>query len=61
MVEVGTIAPRFSLFDEREREVKLPTTGEVSWLLADGPFTYFRGRVSGWSADSDAESAGVGR
>ncbi len=37
--------------------VRLPTTGEVSWLLSDGPFTYFRGRVTGWSAYSNAESA----
>jgi hypothetical protein len=41
--------------------VRLPTTGEVSWLLPDGPFTYFRGRVTGWSADGDAESGGVRR
>jgi hypothetical protein len=41
--------------------VRLPTTGEVSWLLPDGPITYFRGRISAWSADSDSESAGVGR
>jgi uncharacterized protein DUF6544 len=41
--------------------VRLPATAEVSWLLSDGPFTYFRGRVTGWSADSDAEFDGVGR
>ena len=41
--------------------VRLPATAEVSWLLSDGPFTYFRGRVTGWSADSDAESDGVRR
>jgi hypothetical protein len=41
--------------------VRLPTTGEVSWLLADGPFTYFRGRVTGWSVDGDAELDGVRR
>ena len=41
--------------------VRLPATAEVSWLLSDGPFTYFRGRVTGWSADSDAEFGGVGR
>jgi Family of unknown function (DUF6544) len=35
--------------------VRLPTTGEVSWLLSDGPFTYFRGRVTRWSIDGDAE------
>jgi hypothetical protein len=28
---------------------RLPTTGEVSWLLPEGPFTYFRGRLTGWS------------
>jgi hypothetical protein len=31
--------------------VRVPTTAEVSWLLPDGPFTYFRGRVTGWEAD----------
>ena len=41
--------------------VRLPTTGEVSWLLSDGPFTYFRGRVTGWSLDGDAELDGVRR
>ena len=41
--------------------VRLPTTGEVSWLLSDGPFTYFRGRVTAWSVDGDAESDGVQR
>ena len=39
--------------------VRLPTIGEVSWLLSDGPFTYFRGRVTGWSVDGDAEFDGV--
>lgn len=39
--------------------VRLPTTGEVSWLLSDGPFTYFRGRVTGWLVDGDAELDGV--
>jgi hypothetical protein len=32
--------------------IRLPTTAEVSWLLPDGPFTYFRGRVTGWSVIS---------
>jgi hypothetical protein len=41
--------------------VRLPATGEVSWLLSDGPFTYFRGRVTGWSVDDDDESNGVRR
>jgi hypothetical protein len=39
--------------------VRLPATAEASWLLSDGPFTYFRGRVTGWSADSAAELDGV--
>lgn len=26
--------------------VRLPTTAEVAWLLPDGPFTYFRARIS---------------
>jgi hypothetical protein len=30
--------------------VRLPTTGEVSWLLPDGLFTYFRCTLSVWSA-----------
>jgi hypothetical protein len=41
--------------------IRLPTIGEVSWLLPDGPFTYFRGRVTGWSAHDDAESDGIRR
>jgi hypothetical protein len=40
--------------------VRLPATAEVAWLLPDGRFTYFRGRVTGWSAD-DAELNGVPR
>jgi hypothetical protein len=28
--------------------VRLPTSAEVSWLLPDGPWTYFRGTVTGW-------------
>jgi hypothetical protein len=35
----------------RELEgVRLPTTGEVSWLLPDGLFTYFRCTLTAWSA-----------
>jgi hypothetical protein len=41
--------------------VRLPASAAVSWLLPDGPFTYFRARVTGWSADGDAESHGVRR
>ena len=29
--------------------VRLPMSAEVSWLLPAGPWTYFRGRVTGWS------------
>jgi Family of unknown function (DUF6544) len=29
--------------------VRLPTTGEVSWLLPDGLFTYFRCTLTAWS------------
>jgi hypothetical protein len=29
--------------------VRLPTTAEVSWLLPEGPFTYFRCRITDWS------------
>jgi hypothetical protein len=38
--------------------VRLPTTAEVSWLLPDGPFTYFRCRITDWSAE---DRAGVQR
>jgi hypothetical protein len=31
--------------------VRLPSTAEVSWLLPEGPFTYFRGQVTEWSVD----------
>jgi hypothetical protein len=31
--------------------VRVPTTAEVSWLLPDGPFTYFRCRITGWSVE----------
>ena len=27
--------------------VRVPTRAEVAWLLRDGPFTYFRGQVTG--------------
>jgi hypothetical protein len=40
--------------------VRLPVTAEVSWLLSDGPFTYFRGRVTGWSAAGDDALGGGG-
>jgi hypothetical protein len=30
--------------------VRLPTTGEVSWLLPDGLFTYFRCTLTAWLA-----------
>lgn len=30
--------------------VRVPTTGEVSWELPDGPFTYFRGRLTEFAA-----------
>ena len=26
--------------------VRVPTTAEVTWHLPEGPFTYFRGRVT---------------
>jgi hypothetical protein len=41
--------------------VRLPTTGEVAWLLSDGPFTYFRGRITGWSVDGDPKLDGLRR
>jgi hypothetical protein len=31
--------------------VRLPTAAEVAWLLPDGPFTYFRARISGAAAN----------
>jgi len=33
---------------ERIDGVRLPTTAEVTWLLAEGPFTYWRCRVTGF-------------
>jgi hypothetical protein len=33
--------------------VRLPTTGEVAWLLPDGLFTYFRCTLTAWSATGD--------
>jgi uncharacterized protein DUF6544 len=41
--------------------VRLPTTAEVSWLLPDGPYTYFRGRVTEWSVESQPPLHGVQR
>jgi hypothetical protein len=41
--------------------VRLPTTAEVSWLLPDGPFTYFRCRITDWSAEDRAGSQGAQR
>jgi hypothetical protein len=42
--------------DYREFDgARLPTTAEVSWLLPDGPFTYFRCRITEWSAENKAE------
>jgi hypothetical protein len=40
---------------------RLPTTGEVSWLLPDGPFTYFRCRITEWSVENEAELDGMQR
>jgi hypothetical protein len=40
---------------------RLPTTAEVSWLLPDGPFAYFRCRITEWSAEYKAELQGVQR
>lgn len=37
--------------------VRLPTHGEVSWELDDGPFTYWRGTITGLAIDqSPAQS-----
>lgn len=41
--------------------VRLPTTGEGPWLLPDGPFTYFRGRVTEWSVDRPTQPYSVQR
>jgi uncharacterized protein DUF6544 len=35
--------------------VRLPSSAEVWWLLPNGPFTYFRGTVTAWSANSSAD------
>lgn len=37
--------------------VRLPTTAEVSWLMPEGPFTYFRGRITEWSTAAKAQRA----
>ena len=29
--------------------VRIPTTAEVRWELEDGPFTYFRGRITSFA------------
>jgi hypothetical protein len=34
---------------------RVPATAEVSWLLPDGRFTYFRCRVTEWSVENTAE------
>jgi hypothetical protein len=41
--------------------VRVPTTAEVSWLLPDGPFTYFRCRITGWSVDKPVPADGPRR
>lgn len=30
--------------------VRIPTAAEVRWELPDGPFTYWRGRITGWES-----------
>ena len=37
----------YALFDG----VRIPTTAAVRWELEDGPFVYFRGRVTSFSMD----------
>jgi hypothetical protein len=32
----------------------VPTTAEVSWLLPDEPFTYFRCTITEWSVQNKA-------
>lgn len=34
------------------QSVRIPTEGEVSWQLPDGPFTYWRGRVTEFAVSS---------
>ena len=54
MVGKGTVETPFrGVFGEYHEfgPVRVPTTAEVSWLLPDGPFTYFSGRVTGLQAD----------
>jgi hypothetical protein len=41
--------------------VRVPTTAEVSWLLPDGPLTYFRCRITGWSVDKPVPVDGARR
>lgn len=37
--------------------IRVPTKAEVSWVLPDGQFTYFRCRVTNWCVDSAQEGA----
>jgi hypothetical protein len=30
---------------EEKNGIRIPTACEVAWMLPDGPFTYFRGRI----------------
>ena len=32
--------------------IRIPTRGEVRWLLPEGPFTYWRARVTGLELES---------
>jgi hypothetical protein len=41
--------------------VRVPTTAEVSWLLPDGPFSYFCCRITGWSVDKPLPADGARR
>lgn len=41
--------------------VRLPTTAEVSWILPDGPFAYFRGAIVDWSAETQTQLHGLQR
>ncbi|PZD71157.1 hypothetical protein C1752_07885 [Acaryochloris thomasi RCC1774] len=35
---------------------RIPTRGEVSWLLEDGPFCYWRGRITQLDVDPEGDS-----
>lgn len=44
-------SPPRSQATSRAGGLRVPTTAEVAWELPEGPFTYFRGRVTALQVD----------